>query len=348
VSPIAASRERGADRRSEGAAPRTHDGPGRGLRVLILTNMYPTPDEPHFGCFVKDQADDLRRLGVDVRVLAFDGRTDKGRYILAARELRRACRRERFDVVHAHYGLSGVLAAAQTGAPVVTTFHGSDTWVAWQRAASWVAARRCQPIAVAQVVAARLGVSHAPVIPCAVDLDLFKPMGREEARHRLGWPVAGRCVLFPASRTDRSKIRNKRVDLFDAVVSRLRLQTPDVFTASLDGLDREHVALAMNAADVAVMTSEREGAPVVVKELLACETPVVSVPVGDVGETVRGLPGCAIVSRSPAALAEAAGVALRSGGDPMLRERMAEFGRGRIAQRVLAVYRHVLARGMAR
>jgi glycosyltransferase involved in cell wall biosynthesis len=348
VTRIAASRQREADRRSDRAAPGTYDGPGRGLRVLILTNMYPTPDEPQFGCFVKDQADDLRRLGVDVRVLAFDGRTDKRRYLRAARELRRACRHERFDVVHAHYGLSGVVAATQTGTPVVTTFHGSDTWVSWQRAASWVAARRSQPIAVAQVVAARLGVSHAPVIPCAVDLDLFTPIGREEARRGLGWPVAGRCVLFPASRTDRSKIRNKRVDLFDAAVSRLCRRTPDVFTASLDGLDREQVALAMNAADVAVMTSEREGAPIVVKELLACETPVVSVTVGDVGETVRGLPGCAIAPRDPAALAEAAGVALRSGGDPMLRERMAEYGRRPIAERVLAVYRHVLAGGITR
>ncbi len=53
--------------------------PTRGLRVLVLTNMYPTPAEPDFGCFVKDQVDDLRRLGVDATVLAFDGRSRKRR-----------------------------------------------------------------------------------------------------------------------------------------------------------------------------------------------------------------------------------------------------------------------------
>ena len=51
-----------------------------GIRVLVLTNMYPTKTEPHFGCFVKDQGDDLRRLGVDLSVLAFDGRAHKNRY----------------------------------------------------------------------------------------------------------------------------------------------------------------------------------------------------------------------------------------------------------------------------
>ena len=67
---------------------------GRGdhrIRVLVLTNMYPTATEPHFGCFVKDQVDDLRRLGVDVSVLAFDGRSHKHRYLTWHRGFARRC-----------------------------------------------------------------------------------------------------------------------------------------------------------------------------------------------------------------------------------------------------------------
>ena len=75
--------------------------------------MYPTTAEPHFGCFVRDQVDDLRGLGADVTVLAFDGRGHRRRYAGAARRLRRALRRGRYDVVHAHYGLSGAVAAMQ-------------------------------------------------------------------------------------------------------------------------------------------------------------------------------------------------------------------------------------------
>ena len=314
-----------------------------GLRVLVLTNMYPTTAAPIFGGFVRDQVEDLRRLNADVTVLAFDGRSHKRRYMGAAQRLRRALRRERYDIVHAHYGLSGAVAALQVAAPVVTTFHGSDVWVPWQRRVSWLVARRTQPIAVASVIAASLGVRDAPVIPCAVDLELFVPIDRAEARRALGWPEAGPCVLFPAARTDRRKVNNKRPDVFDAMVERLRRSVSGVFAASLDGLTRGQVALAMNAADVVVLTSLREGAPIVVKEALACETPVVSVTVGDVPAMVADLPGCAIVPCEPAGLARAVRGALGASRDIRLRESMHAYGRQQIAERVLGVYRQMLA-----
>ena len=65
------------------AAPTTGVRGDRDIRVLVLTNMYPTRAEPHFGCFVRDQVDDLRRLGADVTVLAFDGRGHRRRYARA-------------------------------------------------------------------------------------------------------------------------------------------------------------------------------------------------------------------------------------------------------------------------
>ena len=318
------------------------------FRVLVLTNMYPTAAEPYLGCFVRDQVEDLRALGAEVEVQAFDGRHHKRRYLTAAGTLRRALRHGRFDLVHAHYGLSGAVAAMQLRTPVVTTFHGSDAWVRWQRRVSQAVARRTQPIAVAPVVAAALRLDgRAPVIPCGVDLDLFHPGDRAEARRQLGWPQDGPCILFPAARGDRSKAANKRVDVFDATVACVRRRIPEAHAASLDGLPRHEVALAMRAADVAVMTSVREGAPVAVKEALASGTPVVSVAVGDVPDLVRGLPGCAIAARDPEALAAAVGDAFRGGGDPRLREAMEAYGRRPIAERVLAVYRRLLA-GRAR
>ena len=80
-------------------------------------------------------------------------------------------------------------------------------------------------------------------------------------------------MLFPAARADRSKAMNKRADIFDAMIERLRPESPGVFAASLDGLPREAVALAMNAADAVVITSMWEGAPVVVKEALGLSYP---------------------------------------------------------------------------
>ena len=104
----------------------------------------------------------------------------------------------------------------------------------------------------------------------------------------------------------------------------------------------------MSAADVTLMTSDWEGSPVTVKESLACGTPVISVPVGDVAELVNGLPGCEIVPRDSRALAAAIHRALAIQRPLPLRERALEYARRPTAQRVVAVYRSILdARAVA-
>jgi hypothetical protein len=163
--------------------------------VLVVTNMYPTEAEPHFGCFVKDQVDDLRGLGVDVSVLAFDGRSHKRRYLAAASRLRRALRGNRYDIVHAHYGLSGAVASVQLATPVVTTFHGSDARVGWQRHVSWIVARRTQPIAVA-LCADR--PRRGPTRPRLASRGAMRPVSGRPQR-----PFQGQQARRPLRRDDR-------------------------------------------------------------------------------------------------------------------------------------------------
>ena len=121
--------------------------------------MYPMATDPS-GSFVRELVEAVRALGVSVDVLAFDGRKKKGRYALAAFKLRRALRSGRFDLVHAHYGLTGMVALAQRRVPTVVTFHGSDTGnprVKWQAWVSWVVARQATPVFVSRDAAQRLG-----------------------------------------------------------------------------------------------------------------------------------------------------------------------------------------------
>src|SRR4051794_29385583 len=82
----------------------------RNLRVLAVSNMSPTASEPQFGCFVQEQVDDLRAAGTSVDVVAFDGRRNRGEYLKACATVRAQMRRKEYDVVHAHYGLSGAVA----------------------------------------------------------------------------------------------------------------------------------------------------------------------------------------------------------------------------------------------
>jgi glycosyltransferase involved in cell wall biosynthesis len=301
--------------------------------------MFPTAAEPWFGSFVADQVEDLRALGFEMRVLKFDGRQDRLNYLRAAREVRSTIARDGFDLIHAHYCLSGVVALAQRTVPVVTTLHGSDFTgaVPWHAYVSWFVVRRSMPVFVSAEGARRLRCSRGAVIPVGVDTDLFAPRDRDEARDALGWATDRRYVLLPGSR----RAPGKRADLFDAAVRSARRSAPSLEGVSLEGFSRREAALVMSATDVTLMTSDREGSPVAIKESLACMTPVVSVPVGDVPNLIAGLPGCAIAPRKPAALADAVLMALEAGRREELRHRAEQFSRSRVAERISAVYNAV-------
>jgi glycosyltransferase involved in cell wall biosynthesis len=308
------------------------------MNVLTVTNLYPTASEPWFGSFVQDQVEAVRRLGVSVEVFAFDGRRQRRAYGAAARSVRGLVAGGGYDVVHAHYGLSGAVALCQRAVPVVTTFHGSDSaQIPWQRRVSWIVARRSTPIFVAAENARRLGLPGALVLPAGVDTALFQPADRAGARAALGWEPDLTYVLLPGARSNQVK----RADLFDRVVELVAGTVDDVRGVSLEGYSRHDVANVMNAVDVVLLTSDSEGSPVTVKEALASMTPVVSVPVGDLAEVLAGLPGCAVVPRDPHALAAAVVDALTVR-DPVLRDRALEFSHDRVAQQVVEVYERVL------
>lgn len=318
-------------------------GTAHALKVLLVTNLYPTPAEPWYGCFVREQAEDLVALGIDLEIIHFDGRQDSLNYLRAAREIRRFVARERFDLVHAHYGLSGAAAILQLRVPVVTTFHGSDYSgaIPWQRYLSWVVARRSFPVVVSDEGRRKLRRPSAPVIPTGVDTQRFAPIERRAARRRLGWQEDRHYVLLPGSRS----VPTKRADLFDAVLTEARKTQPNLAGIALAGFSREEAALVLNAADAVLVTSDREGSPLAVREALACLTPVVSVDVGDLCAVLRGLPGCGIFPRSPASLARGLLDALSAERRPDLRCRAERYSRSVIAERIAAVYSTVMTRG---
>jgi hypothetical protein len=310
------------------------------MKILTLTNMYPTPAEPWFGCFVRDQVEDLRALGADVTVLSFDGRRSRAAYAVGLARTRRAARRG-YNLIHAHYGLTGAVALGQRRLPVATTFWGSDGNIPWQALVSRAVARRTAAVCVTPALAEKLGVPDATIVPGGVDLVRFGPRDRREARTTLGWAPELPYALFPSRRTNAVK----RFDLFEAAVDEARRQLPALQTATLDGLDRDGVATAMAAADVTVLTSDSEGSPVTVKESLASETPVVSVAVGDVPAVLAGLPGCAICERDPSLLGRAIASAIETPSTGALRDRAESYGRERAAARLLDLFQTVVRGG---
>ena len=244
----------------------------------MVTNMYPTPERPAFGRFVYDQVAALRSLGADVEVFSFSGD-----YVRAAGRLARRYRAARFDVVHAHFGLTTWPALAVRARARVVTLHGSDLSIPRSRRVTLAGLRFVDLVG---VVSEELGESvgrgrPVEVLPCGVDLERFRAVDRGQARAALGLDAGGRYVLFPA---DPAR-PEKRYDLARAVAG------GDATILTLGAVEPERVPLYVNASDAVLVPSDREGFGLAVLEALACEVPVLATPHGIAAEALAGVEG---------------------------------------------------------
>ena len=261
------------------------------LRVLIVANMYPSAARPSYGVFVADQVAALRATGeADVEVFHWDAHHRPWRYALAALEL--ALTSVEADVVHAHYGLSGVVAlAAPRRLPLVLTVHGRDCHhPVVKRLTSIVARRAAAVVAVSDQLAALCPFPVAAVIPPGVDLEQFRPLPRAEARSRLGLAAEPerRLIVFPA---DPQRPEKRYADAL-ALIGHLAATRPAVELKAVFGRPRSEMPLWLNAADAVVVTSQREGYGLACVEALACDVPVLSTPVGIAPRILDGVDGC--------------------------------------------------------
>jgi teichuronic acid biosynthesis glycosyltransferase TuaC len=257
------------------------------MRILTVTNLYPTDADPTFGTFVGDQVQALRRHPrvESCEVLFVDGRSNRWNYLRAVPELRKRVRRETVDVVLAHYGLTGAVAITQRRVPVVITFHGGDLLeTRWQRAVSCAAYR----LAADAVSVSAQGLDQLPGlahhVTCGIDLNLFQPRDRGRARSLFGVRQDELALLFPSSPERAEKMHPR----FLEVASELRERGHRVHELQLRGLPRQQVPEIMAAADAMLLTSRREATPVSVMEALACGLPVVATEVGDVPSMLAG------------------------------------------------------------
>ena len=307
------------------------------MRALIVTNMYPSPAHPALGSFVRDQVEALSRIpDVELEVFAFDP-GGGGAYVSGARALRRRHGRDRFDVVHAHFGLSAWPAFAAPAKTRAVTLHGTDLAYPRSRVITVAALPLLDLVAtVSEPLAStvpRWAVRHrTAVLPCGVDLQRFRPIPRADARRALGLDPERPCLLFPAdpARPEKRHDRALRV-------------AGDVPLLSLGTVAPADVPLWVNAANAVLVPSEREGFGLAVLEALACDVPVLATPVGIHPEVLAGVAGAYCGPFDPAAWREALAPALAAA-DPRIegRERAERYSADRMAARVVAAWRGLL------
>ena len=320
------------------------------LRALVVTNMYPTPERPALGRFVADQVAALRALdGVSVEVFAFAG-GGPAQYLAAARRARARFARERFDVVHAHFGLSAWPALAVRAGAHAVTLHGTDLSHPRSRAITVAALPFVDLIGVVSAElgtqvpgwAARAGVQ---VLPCGVDLARFGAVSRSQARAALGLDPGGRYVLFPAD-PERPEKRFDRAQLaVEAAVGTLPpAGDPRVQLLTLGNVDPGRVPLYVNAADAVLIPSDREGFGLACLEALACDVPVLATPHGIAPEALAGIDGCLCAEFSAPAWGRALAACLVAE-DPRVVGRSAALGfsAAAMAQRLLVSWHGLVA-----
>lgn len=246
-----------------------------------------------------------------------------------------------FDILDAHFfypdGVAGVRLARHFGKPVVVTARGSDINAAAREliAGTWIrrAARQCAAmIAVSTalrdaMVARGLPAAAITVLRNGVDLERFRPLGREQARAALGLPgplILSVGNLVPEKGHDLAiralaRLPDVRLVVIGAGPQRAALER---LTAEQGVADRvqwvapvqqDQLVRYYSAADLCLLASTREGMPNVLLESLACGTPVVATAVGGVPEIVTTAAAGAIVpQRTPDALAAACAALLRA------------------------------------
>jgi len=262
-----------------------------------------------------------------------------------------------YDVVHSHYWLSswvGRELSQAMGVPHLVTFHTLGLIKMQSRAGEIEQSER--PVVEAEVMAsadriiafspherdamARLyGADGAKVslVPCGVDLSVFRPLDQKAVRDRLG--LNGEKILLYVGRVEPLKGLDLLVETAaqmdsedgvrvivvgadvngDREMDRVKLLAKE---RDLEGqidfvgqVDHKELPLYYNAADVCVVPSYYESFGLVALESMACGTPVVATRVGGLSTIIQhGRTGYLKPWRCPDAFANSVEMIISSDG----------------------------------
>ena len=305
-----------------------------------------------FSPFVEEQRTALTEKGIVVQEYAHMAHGIV-RYIVEIPKLRAKIKKYKPDVIHAHFGLTGLMVCiAKIGmrVPVVVTYHGCDINDKKLRPfsrLSMILAEWNIFVSKRQMITAYGNEKRAEkvkkgcVIPCGINTKIFDKQYVDEKWYDARFGVKEN-VLFAGSFN--SIVKNPKLAKETVAIYNQRYSDTPISLLELRGYTREQVVTLMYKCKALLLTSIREGSPQVIKEAMACGCPVVSVDVGDVAERVKGLSGCFVVSSyEPEKIAEALHKAVISKEKTEGRAKLLADGldNEQIAQRLINIYEQV-------
>lgn len=306
------------------------------MRILVVASF----NKGRFAPFIVEQVEALEKQSCTTGFFGLQGKGLRG-YLRNLPLLKQKIKEFCPDVIHAHYGLSGLFANLQRRIPVVTTYHGSDIndkkVLPFSRAAMFLSAWN---VFVSRKTLEIAGPKEKyKLLPCGIDLSDLQLTEKVEARRKMNLQADGKYILFAGA----FDVEVKNAPLAkDAVALLQDIQTE---LLELKGYSREEVNLLMCAADAFLLTSFMEGSPQVIKEAMACGCPIVSVDVGDVRERVAGVEGCYVANtREPEELADLLRRAMSFEGRTKGHDKIVTDGidNRQVAKQLIEIYERVL------
>lgn len=309
------------------------------MRVLAVCS-FKVKQKEKVSPFVREQVSALRNCGAESDIFIVKGKGIFG-YLNQFKSLKERIKEFNPDIVHAHFGLCGLLANLQRKVPVITTYHGSDI----NDKRTFLFSKAAMQLSAWNIFVSRKTLEIAKpkqnhsLLPCGIDFSELQLIPRSEARQRMKLDLDKKYVLFAGAFDNQVK----NAPLAKEAVA--FLQNEKLELLELKGYSREEVTLLMCAADAFLMTSFTEGSPQVIKEAMACGCPIVSVDVGDVKERVDGVAGCYVANtREPKELAELIRKALAFEGKTKGREKIIMDGldNRQVAKNLLSLYESII------
>jgi glycosyltransferase involved in cell wall biosynthesis len=294
------------------------------VRILLVSQMYPGPEAPDLGVFVRDLELALAARGHTIDRAVLDTRAGgKRRYLELYRRARRAAGTAEPDVVYAHFLVpSGLAAALSTRAPLVVTAHGRDVRNIGElpgvaSATRRVVRRAARVIAVSEYLRRELEAKlpeargKVDVVDSGVDLERFTPQPA---------PNAAPAFLCAGSLTERKNVL-RLADAFERLGrGTLTFAGDGPLRSRLEGRERVGVLGAVGhdrmpeliaRAHVVCGPSLLEPFGQALLEALACGRTVVATRVGGPPEFVAPEAGILVDPLDVPALARALETALR-------------------------------------